>query len=148
VKQAIFSVGNYLEPLADITLQVYGFASDSAALNPAERNNGVLIGTLALPDPFVFGCGDLDVTSFVNQALHSGHTPYLDFSLRIDGIDDNRSDDSFFSDDFNSLENNYGRPAQLTITAAVPEPLQAVLLLAGLVVIGCAAHGRRRARRA
>ena len=121
--QVLFTLNPYGEPLWGKDVAIYGFASSIAALDASDATAGTYLGTLVLPDNLGYGQdASFDVTAFVNGV----HSPYVGFDLRTTNVDV-----------FSSLEYNYGHPSELLATAgpaaAVPEPANASLMLAGML---------------
>lgn len=130
--QVLLALNPYGEPLWGQDVAVYGFTSTIGALDASDANAGTYLGTLVLPANLGYGQDAFfDVTAFVDGV----HAPYVGFNLRTTG-----------TDVFSSLEYNLGHPAELIATAAaVPEPANAALLLAG-ALMAAAGMVRRRAR--
>lgn len=119
VSQAFLTLNPYTLPLHGPNLEVYGYGTTLGQLGETDANAGTFLGTLVLPADLGFGQDAFfDVTAFVNTV----NAPFLAFNLRSAG-----------TDDFSSLEFNYGHPSQLLITFAVPEPSLTALLLAALL---------------
>ena len=132
--QVLLTLNPYGEPLWGKDVAVYGYGTSIGALDASDADAGTFLGTLVLPDNLGFGQdASFDVTSFVNSVSSA----YVAFNLRTTG-----------TDVFSSLEYNYGHPSELLATAAaVPEPANASLMLAGALaaIAGLAARRRRAA---
>lgn len=119
VTKALFSVNPYALPLFGPQLEVYGYASQSSTISISDLNSPTYLGTWTLPANL--GYGDdayFDVSAFVQSVK----TPYLDIILKSNG-----------SDQFSSLQHNYGHASQLTLT--IPEPAGFTLAFAGLATL-------------
>lgn len=122
VSQAFLTLNPYSLPLHAQNVEVYGYGTALGPLDETDANAGTFLGTLVLPINLGFGQDAFfDVTAFVTTVS----APFLAFNLRSAG-----------TDDFSSLEFNYGHPSQLLITFAVPEPPLAGLLVAALFAYG------------
>lgn len=130
--EVLLAINPYGEPLWGKHVDVYGTGTSTPQLVNADVDTGTFLGTLVLPDGLGFGQdATFDVTNFINGV----HAPYVAFNLRSDGLDL-----------FSSIEYNYGHPSELLATAAaVPEPANASLMLAGLMATASLAWRRRRA---
>ena len=134
VAQAFLTLNPYTLPLFGRNLEVYGYGTTLGQLDETDGNAGALLGTLVLPLNLGFGeDAFFDVTAFVNAV----NAPYLGFNLRSAGG----------TDDFSSLELNYGHPSQLLITFLVPEPPVGALFVAALLVYCGVCRGRSLAIR-
>jgi hypothetical protein len=122
VAQALLTVNPYGLPLGNLNVDVYGIQATSGAINAGDANAGTFLGTMYLPSTLGYGQdATFDVTAFVASAI----SPFVGFNLRNSGG----------SDIFSSIEYNYGHPSQLKVTQA-PEPTVAVLLIAGMGLLG------------
>ena len=129
--QVLLTLNPYAEPLWGKDVAVYGYGTNIAALDVSDADAGTYLGTLVLPDNLGYGQdASFDVTAFVNSVTSA----YVAFNLRT-------SD----TDVFSSLEYNYGHPSELLATAAaVPEPANASLMLAGALAAVAGLMARRR----
>lgn len=133
ITQAFLTLNPYALPLFGTDVDVYGYGTSIGPLDGTDANAGALLGTLVLPANLGFGQDAyFGVTAFVAGT----NAPFLAFNLRSTG-----------ADVFSSLEYNYGHPAQLLITTAVPEPATAALLLTGLLALAGIARGRSIGRK-
>lgn len=122
VGQALLTVNPYGLPLGNLNVDVYGIEANSGTINASDANAGTFLGTMYLPSTLGYGQdASFDVTAFVASAI----SPFVGFNLRNSGG----------SDIFSSIEYNYGHPSQLRVTQA-PEPTVAVLLIAGMGLLG------------
>ncbi len=129
--QVLLTLNPYAEPLFGKDVAVYGYGTSIAALDASDANAGTYLGTLVLPANLGYGQdASFDVTNFVNSV----RSAYVAFNLRTTG-----------TDVFSSLEYNYGHPSELLATAAaVPEPANASLMLAGALAAIAGLTARRR----
>ena len=123
VSSAYLSVNPYALPLFGPQLDVYGFASASSTISISDLASPTFLGTWTLPIGLGYG---QDAFFDVSAFLTSVNSPYVDFILK---------DGSGGTDQFSSTQNNYGHPAQLTVTL-VPEPQTWTFLLLGLALLG------------
>jgi hypothetical protein len=129
ITQAFLTLNPYTLPLFGQNVDVYGYGTTLGQLSETDANAGTFLGTLFLPANLGFGQDAFfDVTAFVTTV----NAPFLAFNLRSVGG----------TDDFSSLELNYGHPSQLVITLAAPEPPLVVLLVAALLAY-CGISQRR-----
>lgn len=121
ITQAFLTLNPYALPLFGESVDVYGYGTPLGPLADTDANAGTFLGTLFLPAGLGYGQDVLfDVTAFVAGTV----APYLAFNLRSVG-----------TAVFSSLEYNYGHPAQLLVTTAVPEPAAIFLVVLGLLLV-------------
>jgi PEP-CTERM motif len=132
VESALLSLNPLALPLWGPTVDIYGYGTTIGALDESDANAGTFLGTLILPTLDFGQDVFFDVTGFVSNTS----APFLAFNLRtvLGG-----------TDVFSTLEENYGHPAQLTITMSsqsVPEPSTVSLFAAA--ILGAIFFSRRR----
>ena len=136
VNTALLSVNPYGLPLFSPTLRVYGYKSFNGQVDLSDYSAGTVLGDWALPNLNYGQEAFFDVTSF----LKTVDSPFVGFVLQ--GLF-NPALGGVGYDVLSSLEFNYGKPSQLTVTTTVPEP--ATLGLLGLGLFGIV-FARRRAK--
>ena len=118
--EALLSLNPYALPLWGPTVDIYGYGTTIGALDVTDANAGAFLGTLTLPTGLSYG---QDVYFDVSAFVASIDTPFVAFNLRSEG-----------TNQFSSLEYNYGHPSQLLITS-VPVPSAIVFLSTGLFAV-------------
>jgi hypothetical protein len=127
IAHASLSVNPYSTPVYIKQLAVYAYQSNDSQIVSSDYNAGIFLGNWSLPEVYSWG---QDAFFDVTQFMQGVSSPFVGFNLR--------AATTGATDQFSSLEYNYGHPSQLTITP-VPEP--ATLLLLGL---GAAVLRRKR----
>lgn len=131
VESALLSVNPLALPLWGPIVDVYGYGTELGALDASDGFAGTFLGSWTLPSLTYGQDAFFDVTSFVAGT----NAPFVAFNLRTAPGG---------TDVFSSLEQNYGHPAQLTVTTrSVPEPSTLGLFAAGIVGLGLIPRRRR-----
>ncbi|MCK4998776.1 MAG: PEP-CTERM sorting domain-containing protein [Anaerohalosphaera sp.] len=119
ISKAMLSINPYALPLDDSGVMVFGYNSEDGKVTRSDYSTAATyVGTILFPDNVTWGqIGYIDITDFMLDV----ESPYVGFKLVTTSLDI-----------FSSLEHNYGKPSQLTITL-VPEPASILLLAAGAI---------------
>ena len=136
IRSAVISVSPAGTPIHDNTVEVYAYESNDGLLTVDDFDAGVFIGILNLPDSLNIGDDAFfDVTDY----LRTANSPFVGFVFRTESLVG-----------LMSLEDNYGRPAQLTVSTspnAVPATPGGTLLLTAIALVGAVAFVQRRGRK-
>lgn len=121
VMQASLTVNPYSMPLQCFQIGVYGYQSNNGDITSSDNNAGIFLGNWILPATLGYG---EDAFFDVTQFMQTVSSPFVSFNLRSTNGG---------SDQFSSLEYNYGHPSQLTVT--IPEPATIMLLSLGALFL-------------